>query len=67
MAASTEAAKANIETIVPFKQSEIPKEDHLINAFRWSKKLVSLPIYPSLRKTDAKRIAKVVSNVIETA
>lgn len=54
-------AKNNIASAIPIQQSElIGSSENFPNAAYWLHNTVSLPIYPSLRNKDVKRIIKVV-------
>ncbi|MCH7321352.1 DegT/DnrJ/EryC1/StrS aminotransferase family protein [Solibacillus sp. MA9] len=57
----TALAKNNITAAIPMQQSElVGSKDNYPNASYWIHNTVSLPIYPSLRNEDVKRIIKVV-------
>lgn len=58
-----ELEKRNIKAIVPIENWELlDKRKKFINAHRLTKNLVSLPIYPNLKISDAKAISKIVIN-----
>ncbi|WP_274309811.1 DegT/DnrJ/EryC1/StrS family aminotransferase [Solibacillus daqui] len=61
----TALAKYNIAAAIPIQQSElIGLSDNYPNASYWIHNTVSLPIYPSLRNEDVKRIIKVVRKLL---
>nr|WP_281176687.1 DegT/DnrJ/EryC1/StrS aminotransferase family protein [Lysinibacillus contaminans] len=55
----------NISAVIPLQDLELlgPKEVYP-NAYAWTKNTVSLPIYPSLKDEDVKRIIHIVKNVL---
>lgn len=58
-------AKNNIAAVIPMQQSElIESTENYPNASNWIHNTVSLPIYPSLRNNDVKRIIKVVKKFL---
>ena len=60
-----ELAKNNIAAVIPIQQSElIGSTENYPNASNWIHNTVSLPIYPSLRNEDVKRIIKIVKELL---
>lgn len=57
--------KNNITAVIPIKESELVGNLQTYqNAFYWIKNTVSLPIYPTLKDNDVKRIIEVVKNIL---
>ncbi|BDH61937.1 aminotransferase DegT [Lysinibacillus sp. PLM2] len=55
----------NITAVIPIKESELIESlDKYQNALYWTKNTVSLPIYPTLKDNDVKRIIEVVKNTL---
>lgn len=58
-------AKNNISATIPVQESELfGSNEHFPNASYWTHNTVSLPIYPSLRNEDVKRIIKIVKETL---
>ena len=58
-------AKDNISATIPLQESELfGSNEHFPNASYWTHNTVSLPIYPSLKHEDVKRIIKIVKGIL---
>ena len=61
----TALQQENISAVIPIQDSELlgPNENYP-NAYYWTKNTISLPIYPSLKDEEVKRIINIVKNII---
>lgn len=57
--------KENIDATVPLKNWHINDDgNEFFHAQTWAEKIVSLPIYPTLKDKDVKRVIKIAENVL---